>query len=222
MAESLESQRNKYRYERKYLLGKEKLSFFLKKLYLERFNEKYPPRKINNIYFDSKDFLSLYETVEGFSNRTKYRVRWYGEVHDNSNKTLELKSKSEFLNTKNQYHLGLIKFNNPIDLDLDDIKILVSEKLNYKQNIHPVLINNYKRRYFVNEKLGLRVTIDSEQNFYSIYSKVSVSEYKNLVVEIKYKKELFFINNYFDLELSKNSKYENGLKLTMNSIIKKN
>ena len=50
--------------------------------------------------------------------RKKYRIRWYGDHFDRSKKTLEIKSKSEYLNSKKFY-----KIDEPIKLEsLDDIK----------------------------------------------------------------------------------------------------
>ena len=46
----MEDHQNKFRYERKYLLDKSKLNFFMKKLYLNNFEEVYTQRIINNIY----------------------------------------------------------------------------------------------------------------------------------------------------------------------------
>ena len=78
----MEDHQNKFRYERKYLLDKSKLNFFMKKLYLNNFEEVYTQRIINNIYYDTLNFSSFIETKEGVSDRIKYRVRWYGKVHE--------------------------------------------------------------------------------------------------------------------------------------------
>jgi SPX domain protein involved in polyphosphate accumulation len=43
------------------------------------FIEKYPMRVVNNIYFDTIDFSSYQSNIDGASNRSKVRIRWYNE-----------------------------------------------------------------------------------------------------------------------------------------------
>tara|TARA_X000001036_G_C20677256_1_gene804649 strand:- start:623 stop:1303 length:681 start_codon:yes stop_codon:yes gene_type:complete len=223
MEENMEDHQNKFRYERKYLLDKSKLNFFMKKLYLNNFEEVYTQRIINNIYYDTLNFSSFIETKEGVSDRIKYRVRWYGKVHEESEKVLELKIKSEFLNTKRTYPLGIFKFVSPINKNLKSLnkKIIEtlfkenSDFLNYNYNLHPVLRNNYIRKYFFSQNLGVRITIDSGLNFKSFLNGNSILDDKKSIIEIKYQKENFFImGDLFDLELKKKSKFETGIKLT--------
>jgi SPX domain protein involved in polyphosphate accumulation len=223
MEENMEDRQNKFRYERKYLLHKSKLNIFMKKLYLNNFEEIYTQRIINNIYYDTFNFSSFMETKEGVSDRIKYRVRWYGKVHEESEKVLELKIKSEFLNKKITYPLGVFKFRSPINENLKSlnkkiIKTLFKENsdfLNYNYNLQPVLRNNYIRKYFFSQNLGIRITIDSRLKFNSFLNGNCILDDKKSVIEIKYQKDNFFImRDLFDLELKKKSKFETGIKLT--------
>lgn len=100
MVTYMEGQANKYRYERKFLIEKNKLSSFLRSIISKGFFEIYNERKINNIYLDNFLSDSVHENIEGLSKRNKYRIRWYGEKFDLSQKTLEIKIKNEFLNKK--------------------------------------------------------------------------------------------------------------------------
>ena len=223
MEENSENHQNNYRYERKYLLKISKSGLFMKKLYLNNFEEIYSSRKVHNIYYDTINFSSLMETKEGLSNRVKYRVRWYGETFKKSKKNLELKIKSEFLNKKKSYFIGNLKFHSPIFKNLNILNNLVEESLlkvkgNFSSktfNLLPVLYNNYFRKYFISAELGIRITIDSELNYYSLLNGNSVFDDKELVIEIKYKRRNFFImGDLFDLELKKKSKFETGVSLT--------
>ena len=219
----MENPQNKFRYERKYLLAKSRLNFFIKNLYLNNFEEVYNERIINNIYYDTLNLSSFMETKEGVSDRIKYRERWYGKIHEESEKVLELKIKSEFLNKKRSLPLGVFKFRSPINENLKSLNKKViktlfqrnSDFLNYNYNLHPVLYNNYNRKYFLSQNLGVRITIDSGLKFNSFLNGNSIIDDKKSIIEIKYQKENFFImRNLFDLELKKKSKFETGIKLT--------
>ena len=54
----------------------------------------FPARRINNIYFETHSYDSVVDNIDGISNRTKVRYRWYGESNSNiSNGTMEFKRK---------------------------------------------------------------------------------------------------------------------------------
>ena len=58
------------------------------------FSEIYHQRHINNIYFDTINLNNLSANVDGFSNRIKIRIRWYGDLFGRIKKpVLELKIK---------------------------------------------------------------------------------------------------------------------------------
>ena len=54
------------------------------------------------------------------------------------------------------------------------------------------------------------MTIDSDLNFYSPITKIKSFE-KNIIVEIKYKSDVDFSNNFNNLTLTRYSKYAQGL-----------
>ena len=92
-----EHQNKSYRYERKFIIEQSRLNDLLSSLYSSSYNEKYSERRINNIYYDDYNFSAVSENLDGLSERKKYRVRWYGEIYEKSNKVLETKVKNEFL-----------------------------------------------------------------------------------------------------------------------------
>ena len=72
----------KYRYERKFLISSmtkhdvENLIRHNPRMFSEVFHK----RCINNIYFDSPRLNNYFENVFGVMQRTKIRIRWYGEL----------------------------------------------------------------------------------------------------------------------------------------------
>lgn len=215
-----EHQIKKYRYERKYIIEFNFLPKFISQLYSSGYIKSFPDRIVNNIYFDDYNFSSLKHNFDGLSKRNKYRVRWYSELFADSNKTLEIKIKNEFLNTKKFFDLGSIHLKN-----LDDINVLYSKvilKLKEHKNHQlsnkisdkrPTLLNSYSRMYFENKSKNLRLTIDKDLFFYSPITKVNFKE-KFIIVEVKYDKEVSFFNELKKLSFTRYSKYVKGTSQT--------
>ena len=76
-----------------------------------KFKEIYEARQINSIYFETKNFTDLIDTINGEKNRSKLRLRWYGNTFNNiSESILENKIKTNNHNYKIKYNLGKIEF----------------------------------------------------------------------------------------------------------------
>ena len=75
----MEENQNNYRFEKKFIVEKTRLHSVLFDLKSSGFFKIFPNRVVNSVYFDDKDFSAYYENLEGLSNRTKYRFRFYGE-----------------------------------------------------------------------------------------------------------------------------------------------
>ena len=90
------------RIEIKEIFGPSDLVKVRKAILLSRFSfsSHYPKRKINSIYYDTFDYRSFEDSIEGGSCRTKHRIRWYGNGLDKSNATLEIKKKQGHLSWK--------------------------------------------------------------------------------------------------------------------------
>ena len=211
-----EHQNSSYRYERKFVLAAHRLNEFLASLYSQNYFEKYPERRINNIYYDDYNFSSVSENLDGLSQRKKYRVRWYGEKEERTNKTLEIKVKNEFMNYKIKVKLGLLKLNNLNNinnLNNDIIKSLNKNKEYYYHYLllskRPTLFNSYKRMYFQNHNDDVRLTIDSNLYFFSPVTKLNLKE-KNIIIEAKFNRDVNFLNKFKDLSLTRYSKYVKG------------
>jgi len=211
-----ERQNSSYRYERKFVLAINRLNGLLASLYSQNYLEQYPERRINNIYYDDYNFSSVSENLDGLSQRKKYRVRWYGEKDENSNKTLEIKVKNEFMNYKINVRLGLLKLNNVYDFNNfnnDVIKSLNEKNEYYYHNLllrkRPTLFNSYKRMYFQNHHDDIRLTIDTDLYFFSPITNLNFKE-KNIIIEAKFNRDVNFLNKFKHLSLTRYSKYVKG------------
>ena len=219
---------NTYRYERKFLvsdLSKYEIEALVK-LNPAMFSEIYYERIVNNIYFDSLGFHNYYANVDGLKDRTKCRIRWYGEMLGHIKKpVLELKIKSGLLGRKRSFPLI------PFTVD-EHFKIeTISEVLKQSQVpgfleidlsvLQPSLLNRYTRRYFQSADRKFRITIDTNLEYYRInpfgetFLKKTVDTH-NVVVELKYDQDLDHlagkISAHFPFRMTKNSKYVVGVQ----------
>lgn len=190
------------------------------------FTEIFHQRTVNNIYFDTLAFDSYYSNIEGDTNRTKARIRWYGNLFGKiENAVLEFKIKKGLLGKKEYYSL------NPFQLDKKFSKqelllALNSDKIprdirNQMLSMYPALLNSYRRKYFLSADKQFRLTIDSNQTFYSIsYNSTTflnkVNNHHAVVLELKYSVNLEEsaneISNGFPFAMTKNSKYLQGIE----------
>lgn len=128
------------------------------------------PRWINNIYFDTEDYTSLLETLEGDLQRMKIRLRWYGELDRIQSSRLEFKIKRGPVNWKDS-----VALEHAFDLRSqtwreivatvrsslkDDVRIAVD------QASRPVLINRYHRHYFLSFDGAVRITVDQSLSWW--------------------------------------------------------
>ena len=70
------------RYERKFAIAGASLSAIEHHVrhHPALFFQEYAPRIVNNIYLDTPDLRNYHQNVEGHSQRTKLRARWYGSL----------------------------------------------------------------------------------------------------------------------------------------------
>ena len=145
-----------YRYERKFLVDQldERQLEALVRLHPGLFYEPYPPRFINNIYFDTPDMQSYHDNVDGVSKRLKLRMRWYGRLLGSVAKpVLEFKIKQDVVGWKVSFPLLPLEVDATLDqrrlrrsLLSSDIPAEWQERL---RDMAPVLMNRYHRRYYV-------------------------------------------------------------------------
>lgn len=189
----------KYRFERKFVV-REDFDTVVDRVRLSpaMFRKAFPPRDINNIYFDTPDRRHFWENVAGLADRVKVRIRWYGPMLGTAAKpTLEIKIKRGLIGTKKSYRLPQLTIENPLRsaavrewLSLADLPETEQARMLSHQ---PVLLNRYRRHYFVTPDNQLRLTVDSNLRFYKIdgginhlFTAMDPVQHDLTVVELKY------------------------------------
>ena len=216
-----------YRYERKFIVeGMDEHQLkALVRLHPAMFMVSYPPRWVNNIYFDTFDLENYQDNVNGAVNRRKIRLRWYHGLFDVANNPmLEIKVKQGLVARKHQYPLSPFQLND--DFCDESIQLyfqsahLPPQVAFILHNHQPVLINRYKRWYFATWDGRFRVTLDADMTFYHVQRKVNTFHYRYQanhlrVLELKYQKEddpkAGNIASFFPFSVYKNSKYILGM-----------
>ena len=189
---------NSLRQEKKYLIARNQVSRFEKKLIKAGFYLNHNPNIINNIYLEDLHMSALNENLEGDCIREKYRIRFY----NNDNKfILEKKIKLSSSGKKNKI---LLKSEEITDA-IEESEIMTNKKA--------AIQNQYLRKYYV--KGELRITIDSNLR-YNLPLKKEFKFFEEAIIEIKYNTEslyfkFFNINLFSELQLTKFSKYANGM-----------
>ena len=220
---------NTYRYERKFFVcNMDRIS--VENIVLSHpafFSEIFYERYINNIYFDSLDFNNFMDNIDGNMYRTKYRIRWYGDMlSEIARPILELKIKNGLVGTKESYQLN--SFELAKGISVSKLKSVVSDssidsqvEFSLQEQI-PVMHNRYKRKYFESSDKKFRITIDDEQSFHKLnaFNNTFLQVHKdsnNVIIELKYdveyESEAFLITNKLPFRLTKSSKYSRGITL---------
>tara|TARA_B100001540_G_C15581583_1_gene539801 strand:- start:24 stop:698 length:675 start_codon:yes stop_codon:yes gene_type:complete len=209
------------RFERKWLFRSNNYLALINSLIRSKlfFRTQYPLRKVNSIYFDTLDYISIRQNLDGVSNKKKIRIRWYGDKNIITNPIIEIKSKKGFETKKESMSIrelhGLKLFR------LKNLKILketLNTKLKQKKIIYPVLTTHYEREYFIslNEKIRATIDYNLKSVFLNNLSQIDIiKNFKNIcILEFKYPTSLdkYVRKNLKDisLRLSKNSKFVNS------------
>ena len=214
---------NKFVYEKHYyhdIIDKIMISPFF-------FREIYHERKVNNIYLDTHLLSNYHDNLSGIQNRTKHRIRWYGEGTRVASPILEYKIKNGRLGYKKHFHFPPFvmdksfnyhrykkKIKDGLDTDHSEYALMVDE---ISMEI-PTLHNTYRRRYFLSGDGKYRLTIDTDLTFSSMSETHHRSfgfTQESIVVELKYENEdiegAAAILQSLGLRLSTNSKYVTGI-----------
>ena len=87
------------------------------------FKDIFNSRIVNSIYFDDVNLSSINENLDGISEKTKIRIRWYGDSKIIKNPILEIKKKREFYVNKET-----------IPLNIDNLTFLNDKNLYFLEN----------------------------------------------------------------------------------------
>ena len=199
------------------------------KLHSLGFSVAYPERIVHNIYFDTFDYMAYAENLAGISQRTKVRYRWYGESGTPEPGKLEIKRK------RNQYGWKL-NFKVPeapwTEGDTwNDIRRSITEQADneasvwLEQNPFPVMINRYRREYYLSACGRIRITLDFDQQVWDqrFRSQPSFQRTANLpetfVVECKFARHERELASQvligLPIRVSRHSKYMNAVDAIM-------
>lgn len=213
------------RYEKKFKISTSEFSAFLAIINKFKFINQYQSRFISSIYYDTTDFNLYKDSINGVSERKKYRARFYNNDFKEIN--LEEKVKIADLGYKNIYRMN--------ELDhLSKIRLFLNKKNNFDDlliplrlfgKFFPVSFVNYFRSYFISYDGKTRITLDEKINYSKIINNKkclylsSIIPDKLGVIEIKYDKEdaiseksIFNFTASLNLHLSRNSKYCNSIE----------
>ena len=206
------------RFERKWLFKSNNYLALINTLIRSNlfFRTQFPTRKVNSVYFDTNNYTSIRQNLDGVSNKKKIRIRWYGNKEVLVNPIIEIKSKKGFETKKESIR---IKELDQVKLfNLKKIKDKLNARLKSKKIINPILTTHYEREYFISLNGKIRATVD--YNLKSIFlnnlSQIDiVKNFKNIsILELKYSTGLdkYVRENLKDitLRLSKNSKFVNS------------
>ncbi len=217
----------KYRYEIKMVFDALRLHEVRSWVYghSDAFHVAYPTRQVNNIYFDTIERNLMMDHLDGVANRAKVRFRWYGESWLTEGAQIEVKIKES--------QLGYKKIQSVPDT-IDISKSSWAEIIEFLQgdssdefsflirSLVPVVINQYRREYYVSMDGLVRVTLDYDMRAFGqsfgIRPNTSFQQMlqNNVVIEMKSTK-----NNHkriadslaeFPLYSTQNSKYLNGME----------
>ncbi len=216
------------RYERKFLITGHSHSEVeqIVKFHPSCFSEIFQERSVNNIYFDSLGLNSYYDNVEGQERRTKVRIRWYGEMFgDIKDPVLEYKIKTGLLGKKESFVLKSFVLDTGFEKERIENAISAENLPEHVRieliSLKPVLLNCYKRKYFLSADKNFRITIDHHLVFHKIsylentFANRSV-DHRTTILELKYDSSLETeagdVTTYLPFSLTKSSKYLQGLE----------
>lgn len=216
------------RYERKFFLEGIDLARAraLVMLHPALFSEPYPPRIVNNIYFDTPWMEHYDDNVSGSATRAKARLRWYHDlVREVDDGILEFKHKHGWVGWKESYPVPTFLFGPSFSArDLEalirgsDLPAPVVERLcGYQFS----LVNSYRREYYATRDNHFRVTLDSGITYFRAARLsnplfASAVDHNAIVLELKYDAEYELqakrVTSRFPFRMTRSSKYVRGIE----------
>jgi len=131
------------------------------------FTEAYPPRTVNNIYFDSPDWEGYHANIDGLAKRKKCRIRWYGSSLQPPRGRFEVKYRSGIVLGKHVHEIDILPAqpNWLGALHAETRRQLPGKnRLLFDRYRLPVVFNRYQRQYYV-APTGIRLTVDTNVRF---------------------------------------------------------
>ena len=186
----------------------------------------HPNRSVNSIYFDDNDFSAAFDNISGISNRTKMRLRWYGDCV-NVPVFLEFKAKHNSLGQKDTMALQSTHCHHLLEKKFATMNRLLFRECNFarrnfvNRSQNHVLSTHYHREYYFCHGTKIRLTFDRsivcfDQRFNQKFGKKHRIRLPQVnIIEIKCppssRNELIKLMEDFPFQTSKFSKYVFGL-----------
>jgi hypothetical protein len=131
----------------------------------------YPPRQVNNLYFDTPDYRNLSASLAGQGERVKVRLRWYGlDVSQPGAAQLEVKRKAGSVGWKEIYAVdGTFDLRaTPWPALRQSLKGAIAPRARWWLDRfgEPALINHYQRAYYATPDDTVRLTLDTALRAY--------------------------------------------------------
>lgn len=131
----------------------------------------HPDRVVNNVYMDTLDLQAYIQNQSGDSERRKLRFRWYGRTWASSTGgTLEVKCRQDSIGWKYNARVDW-----PFDLTRrswqawrDGVRAFVPgpHRMLLDARPMPALVNRYQRSYFGSRDGRLRLTVDTNLQYW--------------------------------------------------------
>ena len=184
------------RYELKYFLNKEQLTYFMDEVKKHMKIDKYGQTTISSIYFDTPDFRLITKSIEKPKYKEKIRLRSYSLAKSNTPTFLEIKRKCEGIVYKRRISL----------LEKDAYNFIKNKEGNNKEQItreieafldnfdllEPKYIIIYDRVALYQENSDLRITIDknpryriNDLNLHTSLDGIPLLDKDNAILEVK-------------------------------------
>ena len=195
------------------------------RMHPDLFVEAYPPRRVNNLYFDTRQVDCLNDNLIGAAERAKLRYRWYGTDHSAVRGVLELKCKANQLGWKIlcpipvAFDLAAVSWRDLMEQMREHAEGRVAASLS--QVDQPTLLNSFTREYYESMDRQVRVTVDSNQVVCdqvmhpapNLWFRTPIRD--RVVVEVKSDSKLHRrvsnVVSRFPLQVERNSKYVTGM-----------
>jgi len=187
-----------------------------------RFRRHHPPRWVNSLYYDTPRLDAYRATVEGATQRSKLRLRWYGPLLPSGSETaLELKTKVGLIGYKRRRPVeGFCAGGDRPGWRLADLPGPAPTRALRWRGWRPVVVVRYRRAYLLSADGRFRVTIDTDL----VYHRPSALQGRagrgwavrhGPVVELKYALDADAdapgVAAALPLRLSRSSKYAGGI-----------
>ena len=215
------------RYELKFVAPPDSADWVISQLkaHPARFRRAYPERLLNNVYFDTENLVSYADNLSGISRRVKVRYRWYGPGNTSDKGVLEVKLRRNQVGWKLQYAVpgqDMVHGQQWRGVVASVKRALPGEGAVWlEQFSRAVLINRYRRQYFVSPDGEFRITVDDDVRTYNQWLSGRVDLRRTaermpdaVIVEVKFanaqREKASRILDALSLRRSRHSKYMTG------------